>query len=46
MLTCIRAKPRSLFGKSNLSSSTPFGGIDENIAVQQQKEDDTKMSEG
>jgi len=46
LLIHTRAKPRSLFGKSNLSSSTPFGGIDENVAAQQQREDDTRMSEG
>jgi len=38
-----RAKPRNLFGKSNLSESTPFA---ENSEIAMEKEDDMKMSEG
>jgi len=38
-----RAKPRNLFGKSNLSASTPFEG---NSEIAMDKEDDMKMSEG
>jgi len=38
-----RAKPRNLFGKSNLSASTPF---EENSEIAMDKEDDMKMSEG
>lgn len=43
-LIYIRAKPRNLFGRSGLSSSTPLEGLDDDAA--QEKEDDQKMSEG